>query len=331
MTQLQLRLTTATLVKQLRRYPPAMSAKIKTEEGHLKLAGGDKLYTKTWIPRSALKARIVWLHGFSDHCNCYEDFFVHLASNSIKVYSFDQRGWGRSVTGPQQRGATGGTTQVIADIDEFIRSVLPKDDSPMFLGGHSMGGGEALTYACIGPAETLGRIRGVLLESPFLRLPEASRSNRATVAVGRLASKVFPQMQLVRKLEKSKLSRDPRVNTEWEDDPLCHDTGTLLGMAAMLDRGEGLISGRLKLHNTRNEGGKTRLWIGHGTADAVVDFGVVKAWFEAARVDDKTMVAYEGWYHKLHAEPGEDKVRFANDVTTWMLERVKPENRESKL
>ena len=31
---------------------------------------------------------------------------------------------------------------------------------------------------------------------------------------------------------------------------------------------------------------------------------------------------YPGWFHKLHAEPGEDKITFANDVANWIIARA---------
>ena len=31
---------------------------------------------------------------------------------------------------------------------------------------------------------------------------------------------------------------------------------------------------------------------------------------------------YIGWFHKLHAEPGEDRFTFANDVADWIIKRT---------
>lgn len=72
------------------------------------------------------------------------------------------------------------------------------------------------------------------------------------------------------------------------------------------------------------EGGKTRVWVGFGTGDRILSETVCRAWFERAKVEDKEYRMYEGWYHKLHAEPGEDKITFAKDVVKWILERSGP-------
>ena len=133
-----------------------------TAEGSLTMPDGHELYTKTWTPTvSPPKARVVAIHGFDDHCNWYDPLFPLLAQQGIKTYSFDQRGWGKSVHEPHQKGASGPTSQVLEDITSFTQSVLAHDeerDVPLFMYGHSMGGAETLLYAATGPAEVVSRI-----------------------------------------------------------------------------------------------------------------------------------------------------------------------------
>lgn len=296
---------------------------IKTEEGWLDTPDGQQLYTKTWIPSDAPKARLVFLHGFSDHCNCYPTLFTSLASKGIKVYSFDQRGWGRSVKETKQRGLTGPTEQVMTDITAFVRNLPPaNDNAPLFLMGHSMGGGETAMYASTGPHDVVSNIRGFLFESPLIGL--VSKPWKTTVAMGRLASRVMPNMPLPQKLDASLMSRDPEVCEDWAKDELCHDTGTLEGLAGMLDRTAKIDEGSVIIPGNAGEGGKTRIWLGHGTGDRICDFEASKRWLERLKVEDKELKAYDGWYHKLHAEPGEDKMRFAEDVGKWILDRSGP-------
>ena len=298
---------------------------VETEEGWLTTPDGYKLYTKTWKPSDALKARLVFLHGFSDHCNWYPELFPALAHHGIKVYSFDQRGWGRSVHESKQRGSTGPNEQVMMDITTFIKS-LPESERevPMFLMGHSNGGGMAMYYAATGPRDVVGSIRGFLLESPLIAMPPSARPWKSTVVLGKLASKILPHQPLLRKLDPNTMSRDPEVCKAWSDDPLNHDTATLEALAAILDRTGALNEGRAVVKEGLGEGGKTRLWIGHGTVDGACDFEACRKWYKDLNLDDKEFRAYEGWYHKLHSEPGEDKVTFASDVANWVLDRYGP-------
>lgn len=300
---------------------------ISTSESTFTLPDGYELYTKTWhsSPNTPLQARLVWLHGFSDHCNWYDELFRRLGARGIQTYGFDQRGWGRSVHKPAQRGLSGDTARVMADITAFVASVLDDEGGkagvPLFLGGHSMGGGEALTYLATGPKEVVGRLRGVLVESPFLAQPPATRASAVTVMLGKAASRLMPGRQMVQKLDKNLMSRDQDVCDAFEADELCHDTGTLEGLKGMLERGANLVEGKVVVKEGLNEGGKTRVWVGHGTGDGVADLGAVRQWFDGTMVEDKEMVVYEGWYHKLHSEPGQDKVRFAEEVGQWILDR----------
>ncbi|KAH7065333.1 Alpha/Beta hydrolase protein [Macrophomina phaseolina] len=295
-------------------------ASFTTEEGWHTTEDAAKLYTKTWKPTGEVKARLVFVHGFSDHCNTYGVLFPTLASQGIVVYTFDQRGWGRSVKNTSQRGLTGPTSVVLGDIASFI-TALPKHSAPLFLMGHSMGGAEVLHFAATGPPSVLRTIRGFLAESPFIALAPASRPYKITVLLGQLAAKVAPHKQMVNKLDEKLISRDPEIQKEYVEDELCHDTGTLEGLAGMLDRAGTLERGEVRLLEGAGEGGKTRVWVGHGTDDQVTEFGPVKKIFEDWKVQDKEFKAYDGWYHKLHAEPGDDKYTFANDVAAWILAR----------
>jgi acylglycerol lipase len=79
---------------------------------------------------------MIIIHGFNDHVNRYYDFFPYLAERGIAVYGMDQRGWGRSVKTHADKGKTGPTARVLADMAAFIRTQLPSE-VPVFVLGHS--------------------------------------------------------------------------------------------------------------------------------------------------------------------------------------------------
>ncbi|KAI9845212.1 MAG: hypothetical protein M1838_001830 [Thelocarpon superellum] len=250
-----------------------------TEEGSHTVKDGTKLYTKTW------------------------------------TLSFG-RGWGRSVTTQASKGLTGGSPLIYEDLASFISTHLPSP-VPIFLMGHSMGGGIVLGFAADGPQEQIQQFRGLLAESPFLALAPASQASRITVVLGRLAGKLLPHHQMVQKLNPAFLSRDPEVNKINDEDPLCHDTGTLEGLAAMLDRGECIVKGSTVPPAT------LPIWISHGSADKITGYDASRKWTEQTALSkDKEFKSYEGWYHKLHGEPGEDKYTYAKDTADWILARA---------
>jgi acylglycerol lipase len=201
------------------------------------------------------------------------------------------------VTQKSERGHTGSTQQVLDDMTSFIKSVIPCP-IPLFLMGHSMGGGEVLCYAAQGPSEVLQHIRGYLLESPFVDFDPKSKPSFVTVFFGRLAGKLLPHRQLTNKLDPKLISRDPAVCQSFDEDELCHDTGTLEGLAGLLDRTSHLANGKINIPDNAGEGGVTRIWIGHGDADGITAHDASKRLADALQVKDKEFKSYAGYYHR---------------------------------
>lgn len=271
-------------------------------------------------PITNTKAKLVFVHGFSDHVGRYYGFFPHLASRGVAVYAFDQRGWGQSVARPADRGHSGPTAQVLSDIAAFItQSAIPAspENAPLFVMGHSMGGGEVLALASTPEYEesVVSRVRGWVLEAPFIDFPPAARPGALKVFAGRLAGRVLPRMKLANPIPPEDLTRDPAVVQSLRDDELCHDTGTLEGLAGLLDRTAELSAGRYRLSD------KVRsLWLGHGDMDKATCFDASRAWFDRqAQIPDREFKKYDGAYHQLHADT--DREEFYADVERWILAR----------
>ncbi|KAL8724172.1 MAG: hypothetical protein Q9166_008098 [cf. Caloplaca sp. 2 TL-2023] len=134
-----------------------------------------------------------------------------------------------------------------------------------------------------------------------------------------MAAKLVPRRQMVQRIEPKYVSRDEAVCKDFENDDLCHDTGTLEGLAGMLQRAEELDAGRLSFDDPQGYS----LWVGHGTEDRVASFEATARFMDWLKIRDKTFKIYDGHYHKLHAEPGETKETFARDVIDWILARSK--------
>lgn len=218
------------------------------------------------------------------------------------------------MTKPSERGDTGPTDQVLDDITSFLKTVIPSP-VPLFMMGHSMGGGETLCYAANGPDEVRRHIRGFLLESPFVDFDPKSKPSAVTVFLGRLAGKLMGKRQLTNKLDPKLISRDPEVCKRFEEDPLCHDTGTLEGLAGLLDRTNALSSGKIVIPDNVGEGGVTRIWIGHGDKDGITSHDASKRLYDALQVEDKEFKSYAGYYHRCTYIPAIGKSQ-ANMIST---------------
>lgn len=199
---------------------------------------------------------------------------------------------------PSQKGLTGPTSLVLDDISSILQSQLPSL-VPIFLMGHSMGGAEILHFAAHGPLEIRLQIAGYLAESPWISLHPTTQPSKALVMAGKLASRLMPRFQMVQHVEAQWVSRDEAVVKAYLVDKLCHDTGTLEGLAGCLARAAELDKGQLPLKD--DQGGslpKLRIWLGHGTADRVTSFEASQKFMERLAVQDKEFKVYDGWYHK---------------------------------
>lgn len=272
------------------------------KEGTFEVGGAQSLYTKSWLPDGPTKAKLIFTHGFSDHVNRYGAFFTALAQRGVAVHGFDQRGWGRSVRKPAEKGLTGPTSQVLADIVAFLKPHLEGQES-VFVMGHSMGGGQVLTLLGEQQYEdsVLKKVRGWLLESPFVSFSPEEQPSWFKILAGRLAGRLLPHHQLVHKITPENLTRDPAVVESIKKDDLMHDTGTLAGLSGLLDRTTALAKGSVR---PRKGGVVKALWIGHGTRDKTTLFDAAKKYFDECTgdVEDREFRAYEGWYHQLHAD-----------------------------
>jgi acylglycerol lipase len=265
-------------------------------------------------PDEPPKAKVILIHGFSDHVNLYNVFCDGLAQRGIAVYGIDQRGWGRTVKSTSDRGRTGPTTTVLADMAAFIRDKLPSD-VPVFLLGHSMGGGQTIALASTPEYEDLvSQIRGIILEAPFLGFGPSLKPHWFTVFSGKLASHILPNFKMVRPVPPEDLSRIPEIQKQYAEDPLTHDTGTLEGLAGLLDRTERIGNGSLKLNPKVKS-----LLLAHGTSDRAADYGSAKSWYDRQKIEDGEFKTYDGMYHVLHSDiGGEEFIKYVGD---WILSR----------
>ncbi|KAJ5779693.1 hypothetical protein N7457_007413 [Penicillium paradoxum] len=300
-----------------------------TEESVHTLPDGLELYTKTWKTSGSPRAILAFIHGFSDHCNAYYDMFPTMVAAGIEVRSFDQRGWGRSVKQTRDRGNTGPTSQVLSDMHSFLNTLPSQPDVPLFIMGHSMGGGQTLNYIFHPESpynkdkSTRPNFAGVLLYSPLIGLDESTRPSKLLVAAGRIVAKLIPHMQKYTPLEAKLLSRDEAVCKECVADTLCHDTGTFEGLAGMLDRGIWL-EGMFAAGTGAWVKSEVPFWFGHGDGDRITSFPATEEF--AKKLTEKggnvEFCPYEGAYHRLHSELPETTERFLADVKAWMLSKV---------
>ncbi|KKK16475.1 hypothetical protein P175DRAFT_0442901 [Aspergillus ochraceoroseus IBT 24754] len=309
---------------------------VRSTSSSFKLSDGTELYSRVWEPEQPPQSHVAFLHGFSDRCDHYDDFFSLLVSTyPIQVHAWDRRGWGKSVKTNDQRGDIGRTRQILLEINEallHIASCIPDiERTPLFIMGHSMGGQESAFYLLsTSPELSRGQrppIAGWILDAPYIGLDDASRPSWFTVEAGKMVARVWPKFKFTQTLNVKFVSRNQGVQEMYRTDPLCHNTGTLEGLKDLLQRETDLTnlseSDRPTPSHLASRLPCPVFWA-HGSQDSITSHTISKRLYDRLAPHDpqepdaKTWKSFEGGFHQLHAEPDGIKEELMRDIGEWV-------------
>lgn len=179
-------------------------------ETYFENASGTRLFQRSWCVPQA-KRLIIIVHGIAEHSGRYEPLGSWLASQGAAVYSYDQRGHGKSA-GPRAHVDT--FTELVDDLEWFIQGVQQAHPSlPTTLIGVSMGG---LVIA------TLLETRDVPVDSAVLAgaaLQVGPSFSAMRIAMGKWLRRVFPRMMIAMGNDTHDLSSDPEEVRRFDQDP----------------------------------------------------------------------------------------------------------------
>ncbi|KAH8110046.1 lysophospholipase [Phellopilus nigrolimitatus] len=285
-----------------------------------------KFYCRAYTSATP-RAILVFLHGFIEHVGRYAHVFPLWQARGIHVFALDQRGFGRTAADKERRstdsayGKTSGEDQ-LEDAAWAIQEAkrLFGSELPVFLMGHSMGGGIVLDFASRAKAE----LAGVIASSPLIL--QTSAAPKIARWVGGKVSILTPYSTIPAQVKAKDLSRDPESNEAYLNDPLIEQKGTLRGISDMLNRGEELLNTHYKdWHES------LPLFIAHGTDDKVTSHAASKLFYDAVSAKDKQISLYPGGLHELHNEPDGMKERFINECIAWVEARLPKATPASRL
>jgi acylglycerol lipase len=276
---------------------------IEQRDGRFDGEGGIEIFWQSWSEApavtSAARAAVVVAHGVSEHSGRYAHLAAKLAAAGYPTYALDHRGHGQS---GGDRVVIDRFANVIADLDRFVTLVVEQQPGlPIYLIGHSMGGGIAIGYTL----EHESRLAGLLLSAP---LASAAAANAVQRAIASLLSRVVPKLGVF-PVDAGAVSRDPDVVQAYEDDPLVDRRKLPARTVAELTSNVATFANRV--------GSLTLpVLLMHGTEDTLVPFDGSEALFEALGSPDKTFERYPGLYHEIFNEPEQDDV--IDDVVRWL-------------
>ena len=193
---------------------------------HWNNAEGLQLFAAHW-PVAQPRAVIALVHGQGEHIARYDHMAEWFNQHQIAVLGFDHQGYGRS---QGKRGHAKNLTVLLDDIGQLLeetRKLYP--ETPIFLYGHSMGGGLVLNYVTRRNPD----LKGLIATGPWIRL--AFEAPAFKVIAGRILKYFMPTLTLPTGLAAHFISHDEAVVKAYLADPLVHSKLSAAAGIALLE------------------------------------------------------------------------------------------------
>ena len=273
-------------------------------EGKFKSHDGLDFYERGWVPDEPVRARVVHLHGYGEHCSRYAEMAQIFNRSGFSVHTYDQRGYGRS---PGKRAYIHDFDVLLKDVDTYLDHIHPRISGlPWFFMGHSMGGLVLASYVETRKIDA----RGLIFSSPFLAINDDVP--KFLLKIAGVLGTLTPWMPVSR-VDNTCLSRDPKIVEEAGKDPLAYHGYVRARTGAQFNRAI-----------TRARGGFHRITapvcIIHGGDDRIVPNAGSKLLHEQCGSKDKSLKIYEGGYHELWNDL--DKRAVLAGICDWMAARL---------
>ena len=266
--------------------------------GEVTGVGNVRLHWQGWLPKGRVTGVVLLCHGAIEYSGRYTNVVNTLAPDGWAVYGVDHRGHGRS---DGERVHVDRFSDWVADFDVFKREVAVRHrDVPVFVLGHSLGGQIALAYA-LGHQQDL---RGLVLSAPYL----AASVPQIVQLAGKVAAP-FLRMKRVELVDFRKISKDPSVVTDYQEDDLVYDGHPTLKMAV-------IVASQFDPLIERSRSLRIPVLIQHGTDDVIAKPDGSQRLAKACGSPDTTFRLYPGLWHEIYNEP--ERQGPLNDLREWL-------------
>ncbi|WP_194776889.1 alpha/beta hydrolase [Pararhodonellum marinum] len=266
---------------------------------------GLSLYLQAWLPEKP-RAAMLLVHGLGEHSTRYTHLAKKWVENGIAVYSFDGRGHGKSSL-PEPTAYFDNFEDYLKDIAALLEKVITNSKGiPVFLFGHSMGGGLVTKFVIDHQPE----IRGVILSGAAL-MPAVNVS-KLLIAGSAFFGKYFPKLKVL-KLDSALVSQDQEEVKKYDEDPLIYHKAIPARTGSELLKVMAAIKHTMSAFNLP-------VLIMHGSEDLLTNPKGSQLLHEQAGSKDKTFLSYKGFYHEIVNEIEKEKVM--QDMLDWILKRI---------
>jgi alpha-beta hydrolase superfamily lysophospholipase len=269
---------------------------------NIKLKNGQILRGIIKSPGEDTRAIIVMVHGLGDHINRYLHWASLFNKKKIGFAGVDLPGHGRS---DGRRGHIKSFSLLSEMIDILLdscRKTFP--GIPLYLYGHSLGGGIVLDYLI----RRQPRVKGAVVSSPWIRL--SFQPPKSKLLLASVMRYIMPGLIQPSGLNTDHISHDRSVVEAYINDPLVHDKISV-----------SLFNGTMKAadHSLENAGKlNVPVLLIHGSDDLITSPEGSRE--IAAGTPLAELKIFDGGYHELHNEPFKDEVFVM--IYNWITRRA---------
>jgi len=256
----------------------------------IKLSDGLLLKGFRWEPSERARATVIMVHGLGEHILRYSDWAEKFNSAGITFQGMDLPGHGKS---EGKRGHIRSYDQIHEMLDILLtESRRTQPELPVFVYGHSLGGGIVLNYIIKKNPD----IRGAIITSPWIKL--AFPLNKAKVFLAGIMKNIFPSLTQATGLVSEHLSHKKDVVDMYNNDPLVHGKISVSLFFSAVSSGEYVLNNAEKIN--------VPVLLLHGEEDKITSPDASRD--IASRSGLVNFRLWEGGYHELHNEPFSEKV-----------------------
>jgi alpha-beta hydrolase superfamily lysophospholipase len=248
------------------------------------------------------RAFIIMVHGLGEHIQRYVAWADMFVKNGIGFEGVDLPGHGCSGGKKGHIRSYGLTDQMIETLHNDLKGLYP--GLPVFLYGHSLGGGLVLDYL----VRKNPGFRGAIVTSPWLKL--SFEPEEAKVKLAGVMKNFLPGLVQKSGLVVEHISHDKEVVEAYKNDPLVH----------------GRISVSL-FHNAMNAASnalrnashlKIPALIMHGSDDQICSPAGSQEFASNNKLSE--FILWNGGYHELHNEPFREEV--FRSILAWISKNL---------
>lgn len=267
---------------------------------------GYPILVASWPAASAVRGRVLVIHGVQSHQGWYGGLGGRLAEAGFECHLADRRGSGGNTA---DRGHTPSPGRLVEDVGELLAHLDARAKGvPTALAGISWGGKLAVLAAATYP----GQVAALALVCPGMQprigVPVGERLRIALAYFTNRRRKRFP----IPLADPALFTADPAGQAFIASDPLSlrEATAGLLAASVLIDRRVARAPARVV----------QPVLLLLASEDRIVDNARTRRYVERFASADRTTLEYAGAHHTLEFEP--DPGLYARDMANWLATRL---------